>query len=120
MPVDPTAIAGITQGPEWQVPGIAGIGPAQGSAPAATGATAGVEATAATEGFGDMLANQIQNLQESQAKGAEASRSLVEGTASDVSSVVMDVERAKLTMQLAAQLRSKGTEAYQQIFRTQV
>ncbi len=120
MPIDPTAIAGITQGSEWQIPGLSGVGPAQGAEPAGPEGVGAIEGATPGGDFGGMLTDQISKLQESQTKGAEASRSLVEGTATDVSSVVMDVERAKLTMQLAAQLRGKATESFQEVFRTQV
>ena len=110
MPVEPsTAAAGLTtQGPEWQVPGIQGIPPAD--APQKPGA----------DGFGNVLAGQIEQLGRVQGEAAGAAQSLADGTATDVSSVVMAVERAKLSMQLASQIRNKGVEAYQEIFHTQV
>ena len=75
---------------------------------------------AAGEGFGSMLADQIGALQAGQDEAAAQSQALAAGTAEDVGSVVMAVERAQLSMQLAAQLRNRATEAYQEIFRTQV
>jgi flagellar hook-basal body complex protein FliE len=97
-------------GPEWSVQGIPDVAP--GSAGAASGATG--------EGFGQMLAGQVQALSTSQANAAGAAQSLVDGTAADPSSVVMAVERARLSMQLASQIRTKAVEAYQDIFHTQV
>jgi flagellar hook-basal body complex protein FliE len=78
--------------------------------------------TAPTEGagFGDMLAGQIDNLQGLQTEAAAQSQALATGTAADASEVVMAVERAQLSMQLAANLRDKSVEAFQEIFRTQV
>ena len=55
-----------------------------------------------------------------QSQAATASQSLVDGTATDPSAVVMQVERAQLAMQLASQIRTKATEAYTDIFHTQV
>ena len=43
-----------------------------------------------------------------------------DGTASDPTTAVVAVERAQLAMQLASQLRTKGVEALQDIFHTQV
>ena len=51
---------------------------------------------------------------------AGTAQTLVDGTASDPSAVVMQVERAQLAMQLASQIRTKAVEAYQTIFQTQV
>lgn len=108
MPIDPTmAVNGL----EWQVPGI------DGSVPGGTGAT---EQGAGTESFGDMLANQVQNLQGLQNEAASQSQALATGQATDPSQVVMAVERARLGMQLASQIRTKLVEAQQDIFRTQV
>jgi flagellar hook-basal body complex protein FliE len=111
MPVPPIDPSGFSvAGPEWGIGGIQGIEPpATGGASGATG-----------EGFGDMLAGQIQSLDSAQKGAAAASQSLVDGTATDPSSVVMAVERARLSMQLASQIRTKAVEAYQDIFHTQV
>ena len=56
------------------------------------------------------------------AGGAEgsASRDLASGTATDPAATVMTIERARLSMQLAAQIRTKGVEALQEIFHTSV
>ena len=71
-------------------------------------------------GFGGMLTNAISSLEKSQTDAAGASQSLVAGTATDPTQVVMAVERARLGMQLASQIRNKAVEAYTDIFHTQV
>ena len=112
MPVDPSLAAGLsTQGPEWQMPAI-------GAPAGPTGPDA--QAKPEQTGFADQLASKVGELSRVQDEAAGAARSLADGTATDVSSVVMAVERAKLSMQLASQLRNKGVEAYQDIFHTQV
>jgi flagellar hook-basal body complex protein FliE len=110
MPIDPTmAVNGL----EWQVPGIDGqIPDGAGAAGQAGGADSGT--------FGDMLANQVQNLQGLQNDAAAQSQALATGQATDPSQVVMAVERARLGMQLASQIRTKLVEAQQDIFHTQV
>ena len=45
---------------------------------------------------------------------------LANGTATDPTTAVMAVERAQLSMQLASQLRTKGVEAINDVFHTQV
>ena len=104
MPIDPSM---AVNGPEWMIPPIA---PASQGPQQATGAG----------GFGGMLADQISALEQTQTQAAEASQALATGQTSDVNSVVSQLEKAKLTMELASQIRTKGTEAYQEIFRTQV
>jgi flagellar hook-basal body complex protein FliE len=104
--IDPSmAIKGITGGPEWSVGGVDGT-------PAAGGAQG--------SSFGSMLGDQLSALEKTQTSAAEASRSLADGTAADPSQAVVAVERAQLSMQLAAQLRTKGVEALQDIFHTTV
>jgi flagellar hook-basal body complex protein FliE len=79
--------------------------------------------TSATEGsssFGSMLTNSIKSLSEGQAEAASAAQDLATGKATDPTTVVMAVERAQLSMQMAAQIRTKAVEAVQTIFQTQV
>jgi len=105
MPVPPVDPSFAVNGPEW------GVGVVEPAAPAEQPAAGG---------FGDMLTNAISNLQETQTGAAGAAQSLGDGSATDPASVVMQVERAQLAMQLASQIRNKAVEAYQDIFHTQV
>jgi flagellar hook-basal body complex protein FliE len=100
-PIDPSF---SINGPEW---GVGDVAPVE-------------QPTQPTQGFGGMLGDAISKLDESQTQAADASKSLVDGTATDPSAVVMKVERAQLAMQLAGQIRQKATEAYTDIFHTQV
>jgi flagellar hook-basal body complex protein FliE len=102
--IDPSmAVNGL----EWQVPGI--------------GPTEQVEPQQPAEGaFDGVLTNQLSNLTDMQSKAAEASQSLADGTATDPTSVVMEIERARLAMQLASQIRTKAVESIQDVFHTQV
>ena len=106
MPVPPIDPSFSVTGPEWSV---GSVGPVE---PPAQG-TAG-------QGFGGMLTNAISQLDQTQTQAAGAAQSLVDGTASDPSQVVMQVERAQLAMQLASQIRNKAVDAYQDVFHTQV
>jgi len=111
MPIEAISAMGVT-GPEWNISipeapaGVDGVGDA---------AQAGGDS-----GFGGMLTNQLENLQGLQTDAAAQSQALATGTAEDASQVVMAVEKARLSMQLAASLRDKGLESFQEIFRTQV
>jgi flagellar hook-basal body complex protein FliE len=101
-PVDPSF---SVTGPEW---GVGSVGSLQQPAPAAGG------------GFGGMLSNAISSLDKTQTDAAAASQSLVAGTATDPTQVVMAVERARLSMQMASQIRTKAVEAFTDVFHTQV
>ncbi len=103
-PIDPSM---SVTGPEWNVGDVGSVGSVDGTA-------------APQQGFGAMLGNAIGQLDQTQTQAAQASQSLVDGTATDPSSVVMQVERAQLAMQLASQIRTKATEAYTDVFHTQV
>ena len=102
-PIDPSF---ATSGAEWQV---APAAPAPVDAPAQGGAS-----------FSGVLGRQIERLTDLQGEAADASRALATGQATDPTSVVMAVERARLAMQVAGQLRTKGVEAINDVFRTQV
>ncbi len=102
MPIDP---AFSVTGPEWRR-----------DAPAATPAAEGADGA----GFGGALGKAITSLQQAQEEGAQAAQALATGTATDPTAVVMSVERARLAMQLASQVRTKAVEAAQDLFHTQV
>jgi flagellar hook-basal body complex protein FliE len=108
MPVD--AITAV--GPEWQI-AMPEATPVDGAGRVGSGSGDG-------GGFGDMLAGRIDDLSGLQTEAAAQSQALATGQAQDASEVVMAVERAQLSMQLAAQLRDKSIEAFHEIFRTQV
>jgi flagellar hook-basal body complex protein FliE len=95
-------------GSEWSV-GALQDGPAS-----AQGATGGAGGT------GSGFAKLVGQLTEQQEGAAQAAQQLAAGTASDPSQAVLAVERARLSMQLAAQIRTKAVESVNDIFHTQV
>ena len=101
MPVDPSM---AVTGAEWQIQPIAPSQPAPESG----------------TGFGSMLGSALDSLAQTQVEAAQGAQALASGTASDPTAVVMSVERAQLSMQLASQIRTKLVEAAQDIFHTQV
>ena len=84
-------------------------------APPAPGETTGTAGS-----FGDMLTQQLTNLNNLQLNAQDQSTALATGQATDVSSVVTAVEQAALAMQLAVQVRNKAVDAYQEIMRMQI
>jgi len=89
--------------------------PSQGEAPAGSEAVGGE-----SPGFGSTLTEAISSLEKSQQSASAASQALATGTVKDPESAVVTVEDAAMSMQLAAQIRAKATEAAQTIFQTQV
>jgi flagellar hook-basal body complex protein FliE len=67
-----------------------------------------------------MLTQQLTNLSEMQGDAASASQELATGTAADTSTAVMAIERARLSMQLASQIRTKGVEALTEVLHTTI
>jgi flagellar hook-basal body complex protein FliE len=84
--------------------------------------TAGVEGVSGAKsgGFGSELSNAISSLEGTQNSANAASQALATGTAKDPESAVVTVEDAQMAMDLASQIRTKATEAAQNIFQTQV
>lgn len=98
------SISSETNGAEWSTGSIA-----EGPAAAQGGGS-----------FGSMLANQLQSLETTQNKAAEAAQSLATGEATDPTAAIVAVDRARLSMQMAATMRTKGIEAFQEVLRTQI
>jgi flagellar hook-basal body complex protein FliE len=107
LPIDPSF---LTSGADWAVPSVDGSAGAAGAAqPAGSGS-----------GFGSVLTDQLTKLEGVQDNAAQASQALATGQAKDPEAVVMAVERAQLSMQLASTLRNKAVEAFNDVFHTQV
>jgi flagellar hook-basal body complex protein FliE len=92
---------------DFQMPGIEDVtGPAKAADPG--------------QGFGAMLEKAIGNLTQLQNDATQQSQALATGQAQNIDQVVMAVEKASLSLELASQVRNKAVEAYQDIFRMQV
>ncbi len=107
LPIDPSF---VTSGAEWGVPSVDGSAGAAGAAQPSGGGS----------GFGSVLTDQLGKLEGVQDQASQASQALATGQASDPEAVVMAVERAQLSMQLASTLRNKAVEAFNDVFHTQV
>lgn len=98
------AITSNTKGAEWTLDTVA-----EGAENKTSGAS-----------FGSILGAQLQNLQDTQSSAAQAAQALATGEATDPSAAIVAVDRARLAMQMASVIRTKGVEAFQDVFRTQV
>jgi flagellar hook-basal body complex protein FliE len=117
------SLTGLTPGETAGTPGVGGASTTTG-----TESSTGVESSTSVEsasggesgGFGEALTQAITSLDKTQQSADGAAQALATGTASNPESAVVTVENAQLAMQLASQIRTKGVEAAQQIFQTQV
>jgi flagellar hook-basal body complex protein FliE len=100
--------------------GVEGLGGVEGTGGGEGAGGAEATGAGAEGGFGSALTNAISSLEQTQNNASNASQALATGTVSDPESAVVTVEEAQLAMQLASQIRTKATEAAQQIFQTQV
>jgi flagellar hook-basal body complex protein FliE len=106
IPAISNGVSGIT--------GASGISSDLGGVGSVSGSGSG------SGGFGSMLTSAISSLNDSQNTASTDSVALATGQASDVTSVVTDVEKANLEMQLAVQVRNKAVDAYEEIMRMQI
>ena len=108
------------------IPAIGGLGAGLPVSPAGAGAAggqssgAGAAAGGESSSFGGELTEAISSLEKTQDSASSASQALATGTVSDPESAIVTVQDAQLAMDLAAQIRTKATEATQSIFNTQV
>ncbi len=107
MTIDPSF---VTTTPEWQIDGVGRFDPVADE----------FSGVSRSEGFGEMLGRQVAELQNLQQDAATQAQALATGQAEDPTAVVMAVERAKLSMQLATQIRERGVAALQEVLRMQV
>jgi flagellar hook-basal body complex protein FliE len=105
-PIDPSF---AVSGAEWSVGGVSPVSPADGAASGSSGGST----------FAGALGKALESVQGSQEAADTAVQGMVTGNA-DPTEAVMARERARLSMQLAGQVRTKAIEAFQDVFHTQV
>jgi len=96
------------------------IVPAQPSQlpPAGTGAKK--DAGDGGSAFADLLNNALHDLNQTQLKAEKLTQDLLTGEVQDLHQVTIALQEARLTMQLAVEMRNKVIEAYQEVSRMQV
>jgi flagellar hook-basal body complex protein FliE len=99
-------ISAIAKGPEFHIDGLG-----TSVAPTAGGSGAG---------FGSKLSEMLGKLEESHASADKQAQALATGKTDDIASVVTEIERASLSLQLAVQVRNKTVDAYHELFRMPV
>ena len=72
------------------------------------------------DGFGEMLAKGIQNIEGLQADASEKAGLLATGQLTDIHDYTTAAAKASLGVELTVALRNKAIEAYQEIMRMQL
>ncbi len=71
-------------------------------------------------GFGDFLKGKLDEVNAQQLKADDTTESFIKGDETDIHKVMLDTEEAKMSIDLAVQIRNKFVEAYQELNRTQL
>ena len=71
-------------------------------------------------GFGDMVAQALQNVQQSQASADGLAQAASTGNATDVHDYMIAATQANLTTELTVAVRNKAVEAFNDIMRMQI
>lgn len=66
------------------------------------------------------LVDAVGNLNEQMARNDQAIQAVALGETSDLHQVMMNMEKTRLTFELALQIRNKTLEAYQELMRMQI
>lgn len=70
--------------------------------------------------FGEVLKKELDKVNDAQINAEKATQDLLTGEATDVHQVLLATEEAKLSLELAVQIRNKLVDAYQEISRMQI
>lgn len=73
-----------------------------------------------TGGFGALLKGKLDEVNEKQITAENTTKEFVEGGKTEIHKVMLDTEEAKMSLELAVQIRNKFVEAYQELSRTQL
>ncbi|MBA3825017.1 MAG: flagellar hook-basal body complex protein FliE [Ktedonobacterales bacterium] len=92
--------------------------PTDALAAAPSAPTQGPSAT--FQNFSDLLGNAVEAITSSQSAADTAATQLVTGQSTDVHSVMIAMEKAKVTFDMAVQVRNKLLDGYNELMRTQV
>ncbi|EJO5346028.1 flagellar hook-basal body complex protein FliE [Clostridium botulinum] len=82
----------------------------------------GNEKTQNTEkiNFGDVLKDKLDGVNAKQVKADNSTEAFIKGEETDIHNVMLNAEEAKMSMELAVQVRNKLVEAYQELNRMQL
>lgn len=65
--------------------------------------------------FGEVINNELQKLNNTQVEADKLTQDLISGNVDDLHKVMIATEEARLSLELAVQIRNKVVEAYKEI-----
>ena len=100
------------------IPSIPSLSPLAGSAQTgAGGATGGAQGEV---GFGDLLKQALQEVNQTSTQADVEARNLMTGQSADMHTAMLAVQKADLSFQMMMAVRSKLIDAYNQVMRMQM
>ena len=88
--------------------------------PRGTNTTTGRQSKTNDAGFANVLTNAFRDVTEMDAADKASALALLTGEADDISGLLIDAQKAELSLNLALQIRNKVVDAYNEIMRMQV
>lgn len=79
-----------------------------------------VDTNSNSTNFSEILKNELDKVNDIQLNAEQATQDLLTGKATDVHQVLIATEEAKLSLEMAVQIRNKLVDAYQEISRMQI
>lgn len=70
--------------------------------------------------FYNILKSKLDNVNDMQVQADNSTNAFVSGTETDISKVMLDTSQAKMSLELAVQIRNKLVDAYQELNRMQL
>ncbi len=122
MPILPVAMGLSPIGPAGNAPeafgagsnaGVTGTGPSGGAASLAG-------PSIITDTFGKLLGQAVDAVNSTQSAADQAAQQLVTGQSTDIHSAMIAMEKAKVTFDLAVQVRNKTLDTYNQMMQIPV
>lgn len=77
-------------------------------------------APAAGTGFGALLAQSVQSLNAAQTEAGTEVKNFLQGQGPNVHTLMLDLEKANLSLEFAVQVRNKAMDAYNEIMHMQL
>jgi flagellar hook-basal body complex protein FliE len=100
------------------IPSILPLSPVSGTTQAGAGATSG--GVQGEVGFGDLLKQALQEVNQVSAQSEGEARNLMTGESADMHTAMLAVQKADLSFQMMMAVRSKLIDAYREVMRMQM